>query len=120
MKALLLTITISAFVVFTTIGVKSMPAQESVSVPCIKEKCQALLLFNKIIEIRNREDEDLKKIEQSLIHDPPGYTVALDRQADIEGAIKKAVAVESLYKDAGQHAHERAAACRKLLLIEQK
>jgi hypothetical protein len=64
--------------------------------------------------------DDLKKIEQSLIQDPPGLVVSLDRQATLEELIKKGEAVEALYKQAGAKAHERTAAYRRLLAIEQK
>lgn len=109
------------FITITLVALISLaPAQESVRVPCVQDKCEAINLFNKIVALRNAEDDGLKQIEQSLIHDPPGFTVALDRQANLDKLIKQADAVEALYKDAAAKAHQRAATYRRMLEIERK
>lgn len=113
MKAILITITIALLITVS-------PAQDQVTVPCVKDKCAQLELFNKIIDLRNREDDDLKQLEQSLIHEPPGYVVSLDRQATVAELIKKGEAAEALYKDALDLARQRTAAYRKMLNLEQK
>src|SRR4051812_26722076 len=122
MRAFLITVTLIVAYLF---GAISFPAptiaQDSATVPCSKAKCEEIDLFNRVVELRNLEDDDLKAIEQSYLRDHPvNGLVAADRLANLDKAITKAEAVEAIYRHAALIARERALAYRQMREIEKK
>jgi hypothetical protein len=123
MKRLIITIAIIVLSFCSALGLTSamIAQQETATVPCPKEKCEALTLFNRAIELRNAEDDDLKQLEQSYLTSHPSLgTQAADRIKTLTALIEKADRVEAIYKDAARMTHERGQVYRRMLAIETK
>lgn len=98
-----------------------------VTVPCVAEKCQVIDRWNEAVKLHKEDFEDLARLQESIIADPPGLTVSLDRQGTLEQLKARAEAeaanytrMQTVIERLRSRACDQAANYKRMLEVEKK